>query len=160
LRIVPIVKDAGKEIQLAAPRHGGEHVAAHRGAPLGDAFGREECRRTLDDARQVVERGAEMRMCLEERGEQLALAAANVDDVLDTGEVVGFGDHGARQRREPAHRVVEELRQPFVLLQIGEEGGLAMEQLKRAVAGRDAVAELRRRLPEGLASEQEGERPH
>jgi hypothetical protein len=99
-------------------------------------------------------------MCLEDRCEHLAVPAADVDDVADTGKVIGLGDGRAGKRRHCAHCLIEDRREVGMPLVVGEAAVQAVEDLIGVLTGLDAFGEARERLPEAVAPEHRNERAH
>ena len=73
--VVPVVDDAREDVRVAA-RHLLEEIARDEGEPLAEG------RFVSVDLRQVEDDAAELRPQLEQRLEQRAVAAADVDDRL------------------------------------------------------------------------------
>src|SRR5436853_529347 len=66
-----------------------------------------ECGGFADDVRQVKQHATWARMALENRGQQIAGTAANIDNSVEPGEVVGHRDRWRLAAVEADHSLVE-----------------------------------------------------
>lgn len=92
------VAPLGREIEEAAADN--LHAVLH---------GREDFSRSLHHLRQVKQHALGRRRVLQHRGQQQAVAAADIDDALKASEVVGLGNGVAGHAGEGGHGRVEDL---------------------------------------------------
>ena len=88
--------------------------------------------------RQIEEDAAHRGVRLQQRDELRAVAAADVDDRVDAGEVVGFEDGVRLAAVDADHRGVEDLGLVEMFAEVVEDG-LAEDFVERFFAGLDAV---------------------
>ena len=93
--VVPVVEHGTQDVATGTGRQGVEEAARHGVAAVGEAGGRERRPRRLGRRRLVDHRAAQVGERLEQRRQQGAVAAADVDDVAERTPVVGGDDRGA-----------------------------------------------------------------
>lgn len=97
--VIPVVQDPGEDVRIAVRGERiGEEVAWDEFAAVGEPGYREPLPSTVDNSQQVEDHAAHMRMGVQHGFDQRAVAAADVDDALDTSEVVDASERGSAQR--------------------------------------------------------------
>ncbi len=100
----------------------------------------------LDDVRLVEEDAAQSRVPLEDRGEQLAASAPDIDHQAHPGEVVRRGDEARVGGRVAAHGRVEHARHLGVSGEVVEEAR-SVGVVERGLPGPHGVQRVAPRSP-------------
>ena len=137
----PVVEDVLHQIRVAAGGNGVEEASCFDDdAPLERCAG-EALARARNHVVEVVHDAANGGVLLQNRGEQRAIAAADVDDRATVAEIVGGQHRRNLRRRDAVHRLVEGGGLCGRGLQVLEEA-LAEDATKRWLAGADAGREV------------------
>ena len=142
-----------------AGRDGLEEVAALGPAPVGQPGLGDARRRALGDVRRVEHDALRAGVLLQDRAEQVAVPAADVDDRAERREVVGLRDGRRLLHREPGHPLVEHRRLVGVLGEVVERL-LAEHLVERGPAGADGLEQLPPRPPAPVRPAVVGDGPH
>ena len=91
-RVIPVVDHAREQIGVGAAGHGIEEVTDAALRSVAQTRGREPLRRALHRLSAIEQDAAHTAVCLEDRLQQHARAAADVDEAAQPREVVGRND--------------------------------------------------------------------
>lgn len=134
------VDDALQQVQVAAGRGRGEEVAGLQGDAPGQSLVGQAPGRLREPLGRVEQDALELRMLPQDRGQQGAVAAADVHQGAEASEVVVVRHGAGGQPGALAHRLVERGGQLGVLLQVAEEVG-PEHRVERGPARADALVE-------------------
>ncbi len=148
--VVPVVQHALDHIAVAALGHGGEEVLGDEHAPVRDARGGEGVRGSGHADRGVDQDPVQMGVVPEDSGEQGAVAAADVHDGPDVGEVVGPSQRLGLRAAADRHRGVE-LRAQLRIGREQVEDRASGDRLHGRPSGAQALGEPSPGGPDGLA---------
>src|SRR5207247_4547106 len=107
--VVPIRQDAAEEIDVAAFREALEKGPAYSRDPICKPRPLDVPQRTFSDSRLIEYDRPQPRIGLSEGDRQSSVPAADVDDEVNTLEVVRLVDGVVSLRRRAEHRLAEDL---------------------------------------------------
>ena len=99
--------DVLHDVRVAACGHRPEEIAGHGLAPVRQPCARDARLRAVDDMADVGEHAAHVRVLLQDRHQDFAVAARHVHEQADPAEVVGLERRADHRRAEGRHRLVE-----------------------------------------------------
>jgi hypothetical protein len=106
--VVPVVDDPLERVEVPAARDRREEVAPDSLATSPEPVGFQVSSRPLDDLRGVEEDAFRLRARLQDRGEEAAVPAPDIDHVAEGREVVGPDHRRLDRPGQPGHRLVED----------------------------------------------------
>ena len=152
LGVLPVVDDRLQQVRVAPRRHGVEEAAADDLEALGDRRF-EVGSHALDDVRLVEQDAAQVRVRLEQPGEERARPTADVDDLREAAEVVGVEQRPVDAAGDIGHRAIEHLSLLRVVRARLPDVD-AVNVTERVLARAHAVQQVTPRLPDRRASDE------
>src|SRR5262245_40482389 len=139
--VVPIVDDMLQKVSIGAPRHCRKKIATHCFAAVGKTGLAQSLARSFDDLWKIEQSPLQRRIGSKNSREQGTIAAAYIDYVVNSREVIGRDDSGGYVCREPSHCRIE-VGGLLRVLREERERVLAEDPVEGRFTGFDAVKQI------------------
>ena len=134
------MNDVFHDVSIGACWNGGKHIAGCESATVHHRLERAVFG-SRNNVRHIEERASQLRIPLQDSGQQKSVAAGDVHDGMNAVKIVGVGDGGTIDHGYLGHGIVENLSFGRILLQIVENVS-AVDLFQRLLAGSDAIFQV------------------
>ena len=106
--VIPVMEHGLEQVGVTARRHSGEEISSHRVTPVGDACRHQMIRAASSDLRKIKEQSVQDGVGLEDRAQDGAVPAPDIDDEVHAGEVIGGRECGVPVVSPLPHVLIED----------------------------------------------------